>query len=185
LGACSIPPEGVSKPTPLGAEPVRPPGQDGALPLEPQLRGARRVGLHHLFEKAVLEDRWEQVPAPGHEIVGRDDQRKLGRDLVREERPGDREDDAAVALDAQDVHAPVHAEIVDRLEPEREAVVEREEAAPFERQRLPGEVPPERVAPRIVDEEVAAAVGAQDRLEARPPERLLRREPDVAAVPDD
>ena len=75
--------------------------------------------------------------------------------------------DAATALDLQNVHTTVHPEIVNGLEAEGETVIEREQTAAFQIQRLPGKIPAERRSPRVIDEQITFAVRAQDFLQTR------------------
>ena len=141
-------------------------GQDRALALEADLRRARDVGLHDLFEELVVEDR-----------------RRRGRRSSRRGRARRSRADNSAETSWASTGPPTEKTTLPRpwtrrtstrrlrrkswmaSMPEREAVVEREQAAALDEERLAVEVAAVRAAPGVVDEEGADARRPQDPLE--------------------
>ena len=102
---------------------------------------------------------------------------------MREHRSSHRKDDAALALHLQDVDPAAAPEVVDRVEPEREAVVERQQPASLDVKCLPGQIAPVSATARGIDQQGSQARRAQHPLERGAGKRGLGREADLAAVP--
>src|SRR5438552_9284550 len=112
-------------------------------------------------------------------------ERDLRRDVVGLERPRDREDDLAAALDLEDVDAPVRPEVADRLQAETQGGGESEQPAPLQPERMAPRIAKDRAASRVAKPDVPRSLRPQQPLQAAAGESRFPGEAHPAAEPED